>query len=48
MQKPNSGDLEEIEILFWSKNDVEKAINEGKAESLGVITILMLGLRCLK
>ena len=48
VQKPNSGDLEEIEILFWSKNDVEKAINDGKAKSLGVITILMLGLRCLK
>ena len=48
VQKPNTRDLEDLEILFWSKDDVEKAIDDGKAESLGVITILMLGLRCLK
>ena len=48
VQKPNSGDLEEIELLLWSVDEVEQAINEGKAQSLGVLSMLMLGLRCLK
>ena len=48
VQKPDSGDLEELELLLWTPKEVDKAINEGKAESLGVLSILMLGLRCLK
>ena len=47
-QKPNSGDLEELEILFLTSDEIEKAIDEGKAQSLGVLSMLLLGLRCLK
>ena len=48
IQPPDSGDLEEMELLLWKKSDVETAIEKGKVKSLGVITILLLGLRCLK
>ena len=48
VQLPDSGDLEEMELLLWKKSDVETAIEKGKAKSLGVITLLLLGLRCLK
>ena len=48
VQKPDSGDLEELELLLWTPKEVEKAINEKKVKSLGVLSMLMLGLRCLK
>ena len=47
VQKPDSGDLEELELLLWSPEEVEQAIDEGQAKSLGVASILLLGLRCL-
>ena len=48
VQEPHSGDLEELELLLWTVDDVEKAIDERKAQSLGVLSMLMLGLRCIK
>ena len=48
VQKPDSGDLEELELLLWTPKEVEKAINEKKVQSLGVLSMLMLGLRFLK
>ena len=48
LQKPNSGDLEELELLLWTPEDVEKAIDDKKVQSLGVLSMLLLGLRCLK
>ena len=48
VQKPDSGDLEELELLFWTAEEVEKALDEGGAQSLGVLSMLLLGLRCLK
>ncbi len=48
IQLPNSGDLEELELLLWNKSEVESAIDRGQAKSLGVITMLLLGLRFLK
>jgi hypothetical protein len=47
VHEPDSGDLEELELLLWTVNEVEKAIDEGKAQSLGVVAMLLLGLRCL-
>ena len=48
VKEPDSGDLEEMELLLWTPKEVEKAIDEGLAKSLGVTTMLLLGLRCLK
>ena len=48
VQEPDSGDLEELELLLWSRQEVEQAIDEWKAQSLGVLSMLLLGLRCLK
>ena len=48
VQAPNSGDLEELELYFWTSEEVEQAIDEGRVQSLGVLSMLMLGLRCLK
>ena len=48
IQDPDSGDLEEMELILWKKSDVETAIEKGKVKSLGVMTMLLLGLRCLK
>jgi len=48
VQKPDSGDLEDLELLLWSKQEVEQAIDVNKAQSLGVLSMLLLGLRCLK
>ena len=48
VQYPNSGDLEELELLLFSANEVEQAIDNGKVQSLGVLSVLTLGLRCLK
>ena len=48
VQKPDSGDLEELELLLWSSEEIEQAIDEKKVQSLGVLSMLMLGLRCLK
>ena len=47
-QEPDSGDLEELELLLWTRSEVESAIDTGQARSLGLMTILLLGLRCLK
>jgi len=46
-QEPDSGDLEEMELLLWDRSDVDSAIDTGQAKSLGVVTLLLLGLRCL-
>ena len=48
LQEADSGDLEEMELLLWTPEEVEQAIAEGKVHSLGVLSILLLGLRCLK
>ena len=48
VQKPDSGDLEEVELLLWTPEEVEKAIDDKKVLSLGVLSMLLLGLRCLK
>ena len=48
IQLPDSGDLEELELMLWKKSEVESAIEKGEVKSLGVVTILRLGLRCLK
>jgi len=47
VQQPDSGDLEELELLLWKQQEVEQALDEGQAKSLGVASILLLGLRCL-
>jgi hypothetical protein len=33
--------------LLWSPEEVEQALDEGQAKSLGVASMLLLGLRCL-
>ena len=48
VKKPDSGDLEELELLLLSPEEVDQAIDEGLAKSLGVTSMLLLGLRCLK
>ena len=48
IQEPDSGDLEELDLLLWTRAQVETAIDQGQAKSLGVMTMLLLGLRCLK
>jgi len=48
VQQPDSGDLEELELLLWTPEDVEKAIDDKKVQSLGVLSMLLSGLRCLK
>ena len=48
IQLPDSGDLEDLELLLWKNSEVESAIDKGHVKSLGVITMLLLGLRCLK
>ena len=47
VQEPDSGDLQELELLLWKQQEVEQALDEGQAKSLGVASILLLGLRCL-
>ncbi len=47
-QEPDSGDLEELELLLWTPEEVELAIDDGLTQSLGVLSMLLLGLRCLK
>ena len=48
VKEPNSGDLEELELLLCTPEEVEQAIDEGQAKSLGLMSILLLGLKCLK
>ena len=48
VQQPDSGDLEELKLLLWTPEDVEKAIDDKQVQSLGVLSMLLLGLRCLK
>ena len=48
VQEPDSGDLEELELLLWKQQEVELAIDDGRTQSLGVLSMLLLGLRCLK
>ena len=48
VQEPDSGDLEDLELLLLSAQEVEQALDERKAQSLGVLSMLLLGLRCLK
>ena len=48
VQEPDSGDLEELKLLLWTPEDVEKAIDDKQVQSLGVLSVLLLGLRCLK
>ena len=33
---------------FWTVEEVEKTLDEGGVQSLGVLSMLLLGLRCLK
>ena len=47
VQEPDSGDMEELELLLWKQQEVEQALDEGQAKSLGVASMLLLGLRCL-
>jgi len=47
VQQPDSGDLEELELLLWKQQEVEQALDEGQVKSLGVASMLLLGLRCL-
>ena len=48
IQEPDSGDLEDLELLLWTSTEVEAAIDSGQAKSLGVMTVLLMGLRCMK
>ena len=48
VKKPDSGDLEEMELLLWTPGEVDQAIDKGLVKSLGVTSMLLLGLRCLK
>ena len=48
IQQPDSDDLEELELLLWTRAHLETAIDQGQAKSLGVMTMLLLGIRCLK
>ena len=48
VQEPDSGDLEDLELILLSPQEVEQAVDERKAQSLGVLSMLLLGLRCLK
>ncbi len=48
VKEPDSGDLEELELLLWTPEEVNHAIDEGLVKSLGVISMLLLGLRWLK
>ena len=48
VQEPDSGDLEDLELLLWSQEEVEQAVDERKAMCLGVLSMLLMGLRCLK
>ena len=43
----DAGDLEELELLLWTRDQVKAAIDQGHAKSLGVMTMLLLGLQCL-
>ena len=47
VKEPDSGDLEELELLLLTPVEIDQAIDEGLAKSLGVASILLLGLRCL-
>ena len=47
VQEPDSGDLEELDLLLWTPKEVELAIDDGRAQSLGLLSMLLLGLRCL-
>jgi ADP-ribose pyrophosphatase len=47
VQEPDSGDLEELELLLWTPQEVEQSIDGGQVKSLGVASMLLLGLRCL-
>jgi len=47
VQHPDSGDLEELELLLWNQQEVKQALDRGHAKSLGVVSILLLGLSCL-
>ena len=48
VKEPDSGDLEELELLLWTPEEVNHAIDVGLVKSLGVISMLLLGLRWLK
>ena len=48
VQAPNSGDLEELELLLLTPQEVEQVIDRRQAKSLGVASILLMGLRFLK
>lgn len=47
LKEPDSGDLEELELLLWTPEVLNQAIDEGQIKSLGVISALLLGLRSL-
>ena len=45
---PDSGDLENLELLLWTTEEVKQAIAEGHAKSLGVVSLILLGLQYIK
>ena len=44
IQNENSGDLEELELLLWSKDKIIQLINNNQIKSLGSISLLLLGI----
>ena len=48
IQEPDSGDLEELELLLWTPEELVRALDAGEARSLGTVSIFLMGLRCLE
>ena len=48
IQAPDSGDLEELELLLWTPEELARALDAGEARSLGTVSIFLMGLRCLE
>ena len=45
IQEPDLGDLEEFELLLWTRMQAKTAIGQGQAKILEVISMLLMGLR---
>ena len=43
IQEPDSGDLEDLELLLWTRAEVEKAIDQGQVKSWGVNDDALVG-----
>jgi ADP-ribose pyrophosphatase len=48
IQPPNSGDLEELNLLLWTPSQVEQSIYRGRVKSVGVLALFLWGLQWLK